>query len=306
MPSVPPYRPPDGPIGGKPSEELVRQRGSFYNLGLISHRRITDLQSYWYVRAAGAKTFAYVLDSGINPRHEQFEGRAIMGYNAFTTQPPSDSDGHGTYIAGIIGGKTVGVAKRTTIVAVKVLDSSRTTSAILLKGLQWAFSDILNNKRERMSVINISVTTKYSPIIDHAFTSATAKGVVVVTPAGNHGSDARNYSPGGAKGMINVGSTNKDRARSLSSNWGGGVKIFAPGYRVCSAWTGGTNSRLKRASGTAGAAAHVSGLVVYFKSFNLLRTPETTWEFMQQVGTRGVVKGVAGGNDLFAYNFSGK
>ncbi|GAM83797.1 hypothetical protein ANO11243_017870 [Dothideomycetidae sp. 11243] len=285
-------------------ETLVKQKQAPWNLHRISHRGMMDQGNYWFARAAGRGTFIYFLDSGINPDHSEFQGR---------TQPapepakPIDTNGHGTFIAGILGGRTYGVSKKSILVPVKILDHRRsTTKTALLQGYTWSVNHILTNNRVGKSVINISSSGKQSAAINDAVDAAYAKGVVTVVPAGNQNSNAALMSPASARRAITVGATDRNKARTRFSNWGPRVNIFAPGYKICSAWIGGSNRALRGASGTAEAAAHVAGMIAYFQSFNHLRTAETAVQFLDVVSTRGVVRNEKQASNLFAYNFSGK
>jgi oryzin len=111
---------------------------------------------YRYDKSAGEGTFAYVLDTGINSKHVDFEGRAYMGFSPPKTEP-TDINGHGTHVAGIIGGKTFGVAKKTQLIGVKVFLDDEATTSTLMEGLEWAVNDITTKGRQGRSVINMSL-----------------------------------------------------------------------------------------------------------------------------------------------------
>ncbi|KAF2147661.1 subtilisin-like protein, partial [Myriangium duriaei CBS 260.36] len=156
-----------------------------------------------------------------------------------------------------------------------------------------------------MSVISISCSGESSQAINKAIDEAYHQGVITVVPAGDKNRDAKQMSPSASLHAITVGATDRNKIRTSWSNWGSRVNIFAPGVRICSAWKGNDNKAIKSASGSAAAAAHVAGIVVHLKSFNHLRTAETTWNFMQSISPRGVVKNEKRGSNMFAYNFSG-
>lgn len=131
----------------------------------------TKVNAYAYEDTAGAGTYAYVIDTGINEKHVEFGKRIVKTHNIFDTKGPkkgstNDKQGHGTHIAGIIAGQTFGVAKEANIVAVKVVKELReflffgeyvTTKSLALVGYQWAIKDIIANKRQGKSVINVSM-----------------------------------------------------------------------------------------------------------------------------------------------------
>ncbi|GAM84752.1 hypothetical protein ANO11243_027530 [Dothideomycetidae sp. 11243] len=268
-----------------------------------------DTSTYWYGRSAGAGTWVYVLDSGIDEDHTELgKGRVFLGLNVFGNTPPKDTEGHGTFMAGIIGGRRYGVAKKTNLIAVKVMHHTYTTLRFLLDGYHWAADDIIHQKRVDRAVINLSLGSTMIPMLNEAIDQAHSLGLTTVVPAGNGGGDARRSSPASARGSITVGATDRDHVRPSWSNWGPAVQMFAPGVAVCSAWVGKSPAtrKTKRLTGTAVASAHVAGLIAYFKGCNNLPTADMTWSFVQNVATKGVVKNAAGGQNMFAYNLSGR
>jgi oryzin len=123
-------------------------------LAAISHRK-RGSTDYVYDSSAGEGTYAYVIDSGILVEHEDFEGRASMAYNAIGGSN-TDVMGHGTFVAGIIGSKTYGVAKKTQLVGVKIYDTQGSQLSVFMNALNWTVNDIISKKREGKSVINVS------------------------------------------------------------------------------------------------------------------------------------------------------
>lgn len=134
---------------------LTRQSGVTHGLGTISSRRAGSTE-YVYDDSAGEGAFAYVVDSGVNVGHVEFEGRASRGYNAVGGFF-ADTIGHGTHVAGTIASRTFGVAKKANIIDVKVFSGSRTSMSIILDGFQWAVNDIVTKRRQGRSVINMSL-----------------------------------------------------------------------------------------------------------------------------------------------------
>lgn len=121
---------------------------------MSSKRRNTG--TYRYDKSAGNGTFAYVLDTGINIKHIEFEGRASNGYNA-VDEEFTDLSGHGTHCAGIIGSKSFGVAKQTQLIAIKAFRTRETLMSTVMDGYQWAANDIRRKNRQNRSVINMSL-----------------------------------------------------------------------------------------------------------------------------------------------------
>ncbi|KAF2150241.1 subtilisin-like protein [Myriangium duriaei CBS 260.36] len=239
-----------------------------YGLSHISHRSLTSKDEYIYDSSAGTGTRAYVLDTGVLISHNEFEGRATLGYDA--TDPKSktftDNTGHGTHIAALIGGKTYGVAKQTQLIAVKVLDKDKAQLSALLDGFQWAARDITTHHRAAKAVISVTQYGPSSSAFNKAVDAASADGVTTVICAGNDGKNTPSTS-GGAKSAITVAATDEKRAKAEFSNWGENVDVFAPGKGVVSAMSSGEGASGK-GSGTAQAAAYVAGLVVYFKALS--------------------------------------
>lgn len=236
----------------------------FYNPGGVGTR-------YTYDTTAGAGITVYVLDSGIRTTHKEFGGRAVWGANFINGSPDTDEVGHGTHVAGIIGGKTYGVAKGCKIIAVKVLDKNGLgTMSGILQGLQWAVNDAKKRGITKKAVINASIGGSYTEIGNDAVKAATKLGITCVTSAGNEADDAANYSPSSAPSAITVGSIDSAGYRSIWSNYGALVDIFAPGSDILSAGHLGDTDSLYM-SGTSMAAPHVAGLAAYFMAKEGLR-----------------------------------
>ncbi|KAM0424542.1 hypothetical protein ACHAPT_010258 [Fusarium lateritium] len=249
----------------------VTQENPPWGLSAISHSNPPSSSSnYKYDSSAGTGTFSYVLDSGLLASHKEFEGRATLGYDA--TNGAETDHGHGTHVAGIIGGSTYGVAKKTSIVGVQVTGIASGSSAWLLDGLDWTIRDILSKKRVGKAVINMSLLTSSSTITNNAVQAVIDSGVPVVAAAGNSNIDAADWSPANLPEAITVAASNKDYQRWRNSNWGSVVDLFAPGQDVTSAWVTSSTATYTT-SGTSQAAPHVAGVVAYLLALEGPRTP---------------------------------
>ncbi|GAD98594.1 alkaline serine protease Alp1 [Paecilomyces variotii No. 5] len=281
--------------------DLIKQPDAPWGLGSISHHEPNNT-TYVYDSSAGEGTYAYIVDSGLNTEHVEFEGRGVLGYNAAGGKFV-DSIGHGTHVAGTIGAKTYGVAKKANLISVKVFDGESSTTSTILEGYDWAVNDIINNGRAGTSV----VSGYYSSAFNDAVESAYEAGVTTVVAAGNDGLPALLYSPASAKNAITVGAIQSDNARAYFSNWGPGLDIFAPGVDILSCWIGSDTAK-NTISGTSMATPHVSGLVLYLRALEGdLDTPDAIAARLVALATPDAVAsaGLASPNKL-AYNGNGQ
>lgn len=213
--------------------------------------------SYSYASKAQGVT-AYILDTGINTLHQEFGGRARWGANAVFMESATDCNGHGTHVAGTVGGATYGVAKAVSLVAVKVADcrGSGTLSA-LVGGIDWMVKDSLKSPGTP-AVANMSMGGSHSFALNSAVRRAVKAGITFTVAAGNASEDACSGSPSGVTEAVTVGATDAADQRPAFSNHGACVDLSAPGVGIVSAWKGSTTA-LARASGTSMAAPHAAG-----------------------------------------------
>lgn len=219
-------------------------------------------QNYSYSNN-GSGVLAYVVDTGIFP-HSDFGNRiSKSGFTAFSDKYGSqDCNGHGTHVAGTIGGLTYGVAKAVTLVPVRVLDcrGSGAWSGVVA-GLDFIFSSNDQNPRSP-AVVNMSLGGGVSKSIDDAVARLVLRGVTVVVAAGNSKADACNFSPARAPSAITVGATIKTDSRDTSySNFGTCLDLFAPGTEIRSTYVSRGKASIATLSGTSMASPHVAGVV---------------------------------------------
>ncbi|RKP05270.1 peptidase S8/S53 domain-containing protein, partial [Thamnocephalis sphaerospora] len=180
---------------------------------------------YWYPESAGAGVNVYIVDTGINVNHVDFGGRAKWGRSFIEpTNSLTDDQGHGTMVASLVGGATYGVAKNATLIAVKVLDTlGMGTNVAAIKGLHWIWQQHRNSDNKR-TVVNMSLGGMYDPMMNRFVETLIKDGATVVAGAGNgyngQPQDACSVSPGSAKGIINVGATDKQDRSASFSNYG--------------------------------------------------------------------------------------
>ncbi|KAG0223905.1 subtilisin-like serine protease [Actinomortierella wolfii] len=262
-----------------------------YGLPRISQRnRLTSNRTpYKFPNQAGAGVTAYVLDTGINTAHVDFEGRARMGANFIRGSPNTDQNGHGTHVAGTIGGKTFGVAKKVNLVGIKVLDArgSGATSGIVA-GMDF----VVRDARGKRAVVNMSLGGGVSRAINDAVDRLVAANIPVFVAAGNDFNvNACNGSPSGARNAFTVAASDSaDRIASFSS-FGTCNEIIAPGVNIASTWIGSSRAT-NVISGTSMATPHVAGAAAVYMSVDRnLRTPAQVYNKLIQTATPNKISG---------------
>ncbi len=279
-PTVPlptPPTPPVDPTPGSANCTPSAQTPSTWGLDRIDQRSLPLSNSY-ACPDDGAGVRAYVVDTGIYANSD-FSSRLVPGISYVSGSSSTvDCNGHGTHVAGTIGGTLYGVAKSVTLVPVRVLDCSGSGStSSIVSGLNWIGSQYDNASDplyRTPAVVNMSLGGGGSKSFDDAVAALVALGVTVVVAAGNDNADASNYSPAREPSAITVGATTSTDARSSFSNFGTVLDIFAPGSAILSTWNSGPTSTATL-NGTSMAAPHVAGAVATYLGLpgNGLATP---------------------------------
>ena len=248
------------------------QSGATWGLDRIDQRDRPLNGTFVYTRT-GSGVKAYIIDTGIRRTHTQFGGRAIHGYTAIADgRGSTDCNGHGTHVAGTVGGSTYGVAKGVTLVAVRVLNCSGSGSwSGIIAGVDWVRG---NHLAGQPAVANMSLGGGASSAVDTAVNNCINDGVTFSIAAGNSNANACNYSPARVSAAITVGSTTSSDSRSSFSNYGSCVDIFAPGSSITSAWSTG-DTATNTISGTSMAAPHVAGVAALYLAGNPSASPST-------------------------------
>lgn len=285
----------------------VSQADAPWGLARISHNTAArGASNYYYDNTAGVGVRVYILDTGIRTTHTDFGGRAIWGKNFITGSPNTDEYGHGTHVAGTVAGTKYGVAKRATVVAVKVLDKNGSgTMAGILQGIQWAVADAKAKGVANKSVLNLSLGGYYSASVNAGVKAATDAGLTVVVAAGNSNDNAQYYSPASASSAITVGAVEGTKGRAYFSNYGSYVDIFAPGVSVLSAYHT-SNTASYYMDGTSMAAPHVAGLAAYFIAKEGLSGSTAVTNRIIAASIKSVVRDPVGSYNRLAYNAGGQ
>jgi subtilisin family serine protease len=245
-------------------QACTSENNAIWNLQRINAQAISGINGKYSYDQTASSVDAYIIDTGILTTHQEFTGgRAIWGANYAGDAKNTDCNGHGTHVAGTVGGRTVGVARGVTLIAVKVLGCDGSGSAAgVISGIQWTGENA--KKRGRKSVANMSLGGGYSATENRAVAAVVDAGVPFAVAAGNEDQNACNTSPASEAKAITVGATYytgnyaKD-VRATFSNWGTCVDVLAPGQSIKSAWIG-SNSAYNTISGTSMASPHVCGV----------------------------------------------
>jgi len=272
------------------------QRNPAWGLDRVDQRGRTGSRTYTPM-ADGNSVHAYVIDTGVRITHREFGGRASYGYDFVgRDRIAADCNGHGTHVAGTIGGARYGVAKKVRIVAVRVLDCDGAgTLSDVIEGIKWVTANAV-----RPAVANMSLTAAYSPSLEAAVQESINSGITYVVAAGNEDVNATRMSPAGLPGAITVGATDRRDRRASFSNYGSTLDLFAPGVGITSAWASG-NTATAVSSGTSMASPHVAGAAALVLDASPAMTPRQVRDFLVAKATTGKVTDRAGSPDRLLY-----
>ena len=292
------------------TDELTpHQHSATWGLDRIDQRGLS-LNNQYSFNYTGAGVNAFIIDTGIRPDHVDFKqstapntSRVLTGFNVIAdTNGTSDCNGHGTHVAGTVGGTTWGVAKGVSLIPVRVLNcqGSGTWSGVI------AGVDFVANSTLRPAVANMSLGGGASQAVDDAVAGAVSRGATMVVAAGNSNANACNYSPARAPSAITVGATTSADARASYSNWGKCLDLFAPGSTITSAWNT-SDSATNTISGTSMASPHVAGVAALALAANTAASPWAVADFLTNINnaTSGRITSAGTGSpDLLVYSLA--
>ncbi|KAI9482610.1 peptidase S8/S53 domain-containing protein, partial [Zychaea mexicana] len=246
-----------------------------WGLARIHKRTLGELDSYEFDETAGSGIDVFVLDSGVNVGHTDFEGRARAAANFVDREDDIDLGGHGTHVAGKIAGKMYGVAKSANIHSVKILNKSGDgTMSNLIKGI----SHVIQVATPGKALINLSLSGPKSRLIDEAVSKLVNDyNIPVFVSAGNSGTDACYFSPSSNADAFAVGATDVNDKVPYYSDTGRCVKVYAPGSNIRSTWIGGSDET-KVLDGTSMANPHVVGIAASLMSKQPSLSPKELYE----------------------------
>jgi subtilisin family serine protease len=247
-------------------------------------QRALPLDDAYNVTATGEGVTAYVMDTGIEASHPQFEGRATAAFDAIGGDG-ADCNGHGTHVAGTVGSVDYGVARKVALAGVRVLDCNGSgTLEDVLEGMDWVAQNAA-----KPAVATMSLGASANPTINEAATRLADSGVFLTAAAGASGGDACNVSPGGAEGVYTPLASDKSDNHASFNNSGPCVEGYAPGVDITSTWLGGGTSTL---SGNSMAVPHATGVAALYKSVNGDIDSRALIDWLNGNATPDVIQGV--------------
>jgi subtilisin family serine protease len=262
------------------------QSGATWGIDRID-QRTRPLSTTFTYNNTGASVKAYIIDTGIRLSHAEFGGRAIDGKDTVDgSLPAADCNGHGTHVAGTVGGATYGVAKGVTLVAVRVLDcgGSGTWSGVIA-GVDFVTQE---HTAGQPAVANMSLGGGANSAVDAAVRGSIADGVSYAIAAGNSNRNACSFSPARVAEAMTVGATDQNDRKASFSNRGDCVDWFAPGVGITSAWST-SNSATNTISGTSMATPHTAGVAALYLQSSPGASPATVRTVLFDRTTKGIV-----------------
>jgi aqualysin 1 len=273
------------------------QTNATWGLDRTDQRALPLSGSYSYF-STGKGVRAYIIDTGILETHSEVKGRVAAGVTFINDgRGTTDCAGHGTHVAGTVGGRTWGMAKGVTLVPVRVLDCNGSGwMSDVIAGIDWVTANAV-----KPAVINMSLGGGVSSAVNEAVANAVAAGITVSVAAGNSSESACNFSPASEPSAITVGATASTDARASFSNFGTCVDVFAPGASITSAGISSTTASAVM-SGTSMAAPHVAGLAALYLQSNPTASPASVVAAIKAAATTGkVTDRGAGSPDALIY-----
>ena len=263
-----------------------------WGLDRIDQRSLPLNNSYVH-SASGSGVTAYIIDTGLLLTHQEFTGRIPRSARAASFADAVDCNGHGTHVAGTIGGTTYGVAPLVSIVPIRVFGcNGSATGSDILAALNWVVTD---HTAGAPAVLNMSLGGLASTALDNAVEAVIADGVTVVVAGGNETADACTSSPARTPNAITVGASTSTDTRATFSNFGTCLDLFAPGDTILSSYIG-SNTATALMSGTSMASPHVAGAAALYLAGHPSATPAAVASAILSSATTDVPNGRLAGD----------
>lgn len=246
-------------------------------------QRNRPLDNRFTYNATGAGVHAYIIDTGIVASHSEFGGRAQQVVN-FAGGSNTDCHGHGTHVAGTVGGTNFGVAKQVRLYGVKVLNCAGSGSnSSVIAGMDWVAANHI-----KPAVANMSLGGGFSSAVNSALNRLANSGVFVAVASGNSNANACNFSPASASNATTVNASDSSDRKASFSNWGSCTHLYAPGVSIRSI---GSGSMPAVANGTSMATPHVTGVAALYKQTFGDHSFSTIRSWLITNATSGVISG---------------
>lgn len=283
-----------------------------WHLGRVSNKDLSSSDKFEYGTSGAChrnnETLidTYIVDTGIDIKHPEFESRAVWSAN-FADDIDTDCNNHGTHVAGLVGSRSYGVCVDANLHAVKVLDCQGSGSLSgVVQGIEWVFNEHKRKSksetsRKVKSVINMSLGGGFSSAINRAVEACVNKddNFYIVVAAGNENSDACKTSPASAPSILTVMASDVNDNKAWFSNWGRCANLYSPGVDVLSTIPGG---RTAKYSGTSMASPVMTGVLNHYLDMYPTKNMQAMQKLVMKKATKGSIKGnPSGSNNLLAY-----
>jgi subtilisin family serine protease len=271
--------------------DQTTQRNPTWGLDRVDQKDLPLNNKYTY-NNDGTGVTVYVIDSGIRITHTQFEGRASHGFDAVDGGPADDCNGHGTHVAGTVGSAKYGVAKKVSLVAVRVLDCDGNGSfSGVIAGIDWVTE---HAPLQAIANMSLGAPGRHSAT-EQAITESINAGVPYAIAAGNDGVNACDYTPARTPRAITVGATDDGDWETWFSNYGECLDIWAPGQDITSTWNT-SDTATNTINGTSMASPHVAGVAALYNQLHPSATSAAISKAVVNQATRNTVSLIGPGS----------